>query len=314
MPASDADGAGERAGAAERQVSRARLAETLGAGNHRADDVGGALDGDDGVPLLTASVSSPPVPVLSVQLCFVAGFKSSKTRVPTVRAPSSVTVGLTLRLRVLKSAAASVPPAMSPPLQLLPVDQEPPPMLVQTLEPAGVANDQDGGSAGDAVGDHRIAADIVRGDARDGIAGVGGVGDIGPVKLPLVSRGNRADHRGRERRRQPADQPRWLGVDGYAGRAEDIGAHQAEAVEAGHVDVGIHGLDGMDEDAGVDGRAEVRQSVVAIHTVQFTPSIETELMNWLPTRWSLYHRLPPPRLPDHALASPLPPRIVSSSK
>ena len=57
-----------------------------------------------GVPLLTASVSGPPVPVLSVQLCFVAGFKSSKTRVPTVRAPSRVTVGLTLRLSVLKSA------------------------------------------------------------------------------------------------------------------------------------------------------------------------------------------------------------------
>ena len=48
--------------------------------------------------------------------------------------------------------------------------------------------------------------------------------------------------------------------------------------------------------------------------VQLTPSIETELMKEFPSRWSLYHRLPPPRLLDHAFASPLPPRIVSSSK
>ena len=39
-------GAGERAGSAELQIARARLVKTLCPGNHRADGVGGALDGN----------------------------------------------------------------------------------------------------------------------------------------------------------------------------------------------------------------------------------------------------------------------------
>ena len=35
-----------------------------------------------GVPLLTARVNGPPDPVLKVQLCLVAGYRSSKTSVP----------------------------------------------------------------------------------------------------------------------------------------------------------------------------------------------------------------------------------------
>ena len=137
-PCVDIGGAAEGAGAAEREVSGARLVETLGTGHHRADDIGCALDRDAGRPAARRpSVSGPPVPVLSVQLCLVAGFKSSNTIVPMVRAPSSVTVVLAFKLRVLKSATASVPPAMSPPLQLLPVAQEPPAGLAQTPEPAG---------------------------------------------------------------------------------------------------------------------------------------------------------------------------------
>ena len=54
-----------------------------------------------------------------------------------VLAPLSETVGLRLKFKVLKSATASVPPAMSPPLQLLLAIQEPPLTLVQTPEPAG---------------------------------------------------------------------------------------------------------------------------------------------------------------------------------
>ena len=90
-----------------------------------------------GVPLPTASVNGPPVPVLSVQLCFATPFKSSNTSVPMLRPPSSVTVALAFRLRVLKSATASTPPAMNPPLQLIPVVQDPPPAFVQTPDPAG---------------------------------------------------------------------------------------------------------------------------------------------------------------------------------
>ena len=90
-----------------------------------------------GVPLLVARVSGPPEPVLIVQPCVTDGFKSSKISEPAVRAPSSVTVRFAARFKVLKSAAASVPPAMSPPYQLVPPAQEPPSALVQTPEPAG---------------------------------------------------------------------------------------------------------------------------------------------------------------------------------
>ena len=89
-----------------------------------------------GVPLPTARVMGPPLPVASVQVCLVA-FRSSKTSTPTVRAPLSETVRSALRLSVLKSAAASVPLAIVLPLQLVPVAQEPPAVFVQMPEPAG---------------------------------------------------------------------------------------------------------------------------------------------------------------------------------
>ncbi len=90
-----------------------------------------------GVPLLMARVSGPPVPVLRVQLRFTPGFKSSNTMVPMVRAPSRVTVRFALKLSVLKSAAASAPPAMLPPLQFPEAPQEPPLAFIHTPEPGG---------------------------------------------------------------------------------------------------------------------------------------------------------------------------------
>ena len=99
-----------------------------------------------GVPLLVARVSGPLLPVASVQLCLLVGFKSSNTSVPLVRAPLSETVGLALKLKVLKSAAASMPLEISPPLQLLLTIQEPPLRLVQTPEPAGAVMSRKAGA------------------------------------------------------------------------------------------------------------------------------------------------------------------------
>jgi hypothetical protein len=45
-------------------------------------------------------------------------------------------------------------------------------------------------------------------------------------------------------------------LDRDARRAEDIWACQTQAVETGHMDVGIHRLHGMDEDADVNCLAE----------------------------------------------------------
>ena len=70
-----------------------------------------------GVPLLVARVRLEP---LNVQL--LPELVSSNLSVPTVRDASLVTVELTLRLSVLKSAVASVALGM-PPVQLLFVPQ-----------------------------------------------------------------------------------------------------------------------------------------------------------------------------------------------
>ena len=90
-----------------------------------------------GLPPLVARFSDPPLPALTVQVCLVDEFKSSKSIVPIVREPSSVTVRSAARFKVLKSAAASVPVAGIPPLQLPPVPHEPPLALVQTADPGG---------------------------------------------------------------------------------------------------------------------------------------------------------------------------------
>ena len=99
-----------------------------------------------GVPLATASVSGPAVPVLTVQVCLVVGFRSSKINVPTVRAALRETVRLADRFRVLKSAAASVPLAITEPFQLVAVAHEPPAVLVQMPEPAGLLSNNEEGA------------------------------------------------------------------------------------------------------------------------------------------------------------------------
>src|SRR6187402_1818706 len=83
-----------------------------------------------GLPLVTASVSGPPLPVLSVQLWL--GVVSPKNRPPRVRGPSSVTMPLAVRFIVPKSAVLSTPLAIVAPFQLPGFNHEPPAGLVQT--------------------------------------------------------------------------------------------------------------------------------------------------------------------------------------
>src|SRR6267154_1268199 len=90
-----------------------------------------------GTPLLTASVSGSPVPVLNVQPC-LAAFRSSKNRFPIVRAPSGVAVALAVNVSVLKPALAPKPLAATRFDQLTMAGHDPPAVLVQIDDAAGM--------------------------------------------------------------------------------------------------------------------------------------------------------------------------------
>ena len=84
-----------------------------------------------GLPLLTASVSGPLLPVFSVH-AYLLTLWSSNRRWPTVFEPSRVTVVSAARDSVLKSAVLSAPVALMLFNQLAPFVQEPPANCVHT--------------------------------------------------------------------------------------------------------------------------------------------------------------------------------------
>src|SRR5579872_4261050 len=82
-----------------------------------------------GVAFTALSVSGPPEPAFSVQLCALPW--SPKTRLPILIAPSNVTVAFAFRSSALKSAVKPIPCAMFPPCQLDALSQLPPLGLIQ---------------------------------------------------------------------------------------------------------------------------------------------------------------------------------------
>src|SRR5688572_292993 len=83
-----------------------------------------------GLPLATASVSVPPLPVLSVQSWL--GVVSPNLKPPIVRDPSSVTMVLAARSSEAKLAVAAEPLATPLANQLPAVGHDPPLALVHT--------------------------------------------------------------------------------------------------------------------------------------------------------------------------------------
>ena len=84
-----------------------------------------------GLPLLTASVSGPLLPVFTVHPYLLALWSSNR-RCPTVFEPSRVTVVLAFSDSVLKSAILSAPVPLMLFSQLAPFVQEPPAVCVHT--------------------------------------------------------------------------------------------------------------------------------------------------------------------------------------
>ena len=66
----------------------------------------------------------------------------------------------------------------------------------------------------------------------------------------------RADHRGVETGRQSADDGIGQRIDVHTGRAHDSRSGQAETIKAGQMNIGIHGLDRMGENARVNRAAK----------------------------------------------------------